>query len=388
MIPATSLQVSGSRFTADYALSGSVDDARARAEAITVEQTIEFPADLIADDDIRAHVIGRIEAFEEVAPERHLATISYAVETSGYEIPQLLNVLFGNCSLIPGVRLERVALPDDLLGHFRGPRFGVAGLRELVGAPTRPLIATATKPQGLPATGLAAMAAKMAEGGLDVIKDDHGLANQPFAPFRERVRATADAVNEVNAHSGRRALYLPSINGPADEIVERAYFAKEAGVGGLLLIPAEVGLDTMRRMAEDDGLGLPIMAHPAFQGAFVVNDSLGIEHGTLFGTLDRLAGADMTVFPGYGGRFSFTQAACRAIVDACAAPMAQMKPIVAAPGGGMTLDRLDELLAFYGRDSMLLIGGNLSRGDLLENARRMRDAVEAWDERHSSVATG
>jgi ribulose-bisphosphate carboxylase large chain len=385
VIPATTLEISGSRFVAVYALAGTPDDARARAEAITVEQTIEFPADLIADDDIRAHVIGRIEAFTEVAPGRCEATISYAIETSGFEIPQLLNVLYGNCSLIPDVRLQHVTLPDDLLARFRGPRFGLRGLRELTGAPTRPLIASATKPQGLPPSGLAAMAARMAEGGLDVIKDDHGLSDQPFAPFRERVRATAEAVAEVNARTGSRALYLPSINGPADEIVERAHFAKDVGAGGLLVIPGEVGLDTLRRLADDDELALPLMAHPAFQGAFVVDARMGIEHGVLFGTLDRLAGADMTVFPGYGGRFSFSQAACRSIVDACSAPLAGLRPIVAAAGGGMTLDRLDELLSFYGRDSMLLIGGNLSRGDLLDNARQLREAVEAWDARHGAA---
>lgn len=385
MIAPVTLAASGSRFRATYHLTGSGAAARERAEAITVEQTIEFPADLIADDDIRHHVIGRIEALRELGPDLHEAVISHAVETTGFELPQLLNVAFGNCSLFPGVRLVALDLPDDLLATWRGPRFGVSGLRELVGAPTRPMIATALKPMGRDAASLARMAATLVEGGLDIVKDDHGLADQPWATFRDRVRAVADAVVGANARTGHRAIYLPSVSGPADHILERARFAKEVGATGLLVIPGLTGLDTMRLLAQDASLAMPIMAHPAFQGSFVVDDRGGIEHGVLFGTLARLAGADLTVFPGYGGRFSFSREACASIVRACDARLGQMRPTSPTPGGGMTLDRLDELLAFYGPQSTLLIGGNLSRGDLRANAERMRHAVETWAERHATA---
>ena len=42
---------------------------------------------------------------------------------------QLLNVIFGNSSIQPGLRVEDVSLPEALLGRFAGPRFGTAGLR-------------------------------------------------------------------------------------------------------------------------------------------------------------------------------------------------------------------------------------------------------------------
>ncbi len=385
MIGPVTLAASGSRFLATYHLAGTETEARERAEAITVEQTIEFPADLIADDDIRRHVIGRIERFAELAPGRHEAVVSYAVEVTGFELPQLLNTAFGNCSLFPGVRLVGLDLPADLLQTWRGPRFGVVGLRELVGARERPMIATALKPMGQDPSMLARMAADLAAGGLDIIKDDHGLADQPWAPFRERVRAVAEAVAEVNHQFGRRAVYLPSVSGPAEQVLERAELARDVGAGGLLVIPGLVGLDTMRRLAGDDRIGLPVMAHPAFQGSFVTDERGGIEHGLLFGTLARLAGADLTVFPGYGGRFSFSRDACASIVRACAAPLGELRRASATPGGGMTLDRLPELLDFYGPDSTLLIGGNLSRGDLRANAARMRAAVEDRAERRDAT---
>lgn len=376
-IPATSIAVSGLRFSATYALSGDVEETRQRAGAIAVEQTIEFPLDLIADDDIRTHVVGRIETIDETGPGRTFAKISYAVETSGSELPQLLNVLFGNASLLPGVRLMSIELPRELLASFRGPRFGNTGLRRLLDAPDRPLVATALKPMGLSSVSLAEMARTLVLAGLDVIKDDHGLANQPFAPYLERVRACAEAVRRANRERGGRSIYVPCINAPAGQVLARARAAQEAGAGGLLVLPGLLGFDTMRALADDDTLGLPIIAHPAFLGSHVVHDEFGVEHGTLFGTIMRLAGADISIFPGYGGRFSFDRAACRSIAGACHAPLGAMAATMPAPAGGITLGRVAEMTGFYGRDMVLLIGGDLHRGDLLDNARRMRSAVEA-----------
>lgn len=372
-IPATNVAVSGERLVATYVLSAAADRARAVAEAITVEQTIEFPLDLVADDDIRRQVVGRIETVDEIGPRATRVDISYAAETIGRELPQLLNVLFGNVSLFPGVRLVDLKLPPDLLSAFRGPRFGVAGLRTALGVRSRPFVASALKPMGLGPEALARIAATLARAGIDIVKDDHGLANQPFAEYRERVRRCAEAVRRANEETGGHCVYLPSLNAPAAELKERVRIALDAGVGGFLVLPGLCGFDTMRALAEETQL--PVMAHPSFLGANVTHDGSGVAHGVLFGTLMRLGGADITIFPGYGGRFTFDRATCRSIADAARAPLGDIRPILPAPAGGTSLERVAELVEFYGPDTVLLIGGDLHRGDLLENARRLRAAV-------------
>ena len=90
-----------------------------------------------------------------------------------------------------------------------GPRYGRAGLREKVGQPVRPLLCGVLKPVGLCVTDLAKLAYSYALGGLDIIKDDQGLANQAFCPFEERVRRCVGAVEKANQQTGRNALYLP-----------------------------------------------------------------------------------------------------------------------------------------------------------------------------------
>jgi ribulose-bisphosphate carboxylase large chain len=373
------LEVSGERFAVVYRLTGDAREAQAKARDICVEQTIEFPPELVDDPDILGQVVGRIESLERGADGAYEASVSYAVETAGAELVQLLNVVFGNTSLQPGVRVQRLELPDALLAQFRGPRFGRDGLRERLGAPDRPLLCTALKPMGLSAKALAERAYGFALGGVDLIKDDHGLADQPFAPFRERVARCAEAVERANRLTGGRSLYLPNVSGPADRIVEHARYAKSVGAGGLLIAPGLVGFDTMRRLAEDDALALPVMCHPALLGSFVTNPEAGISHYALFGQLTRLAGADASIFPSYGGRFAFSRAECRSIAAGTAAPMGHLRPSLPAPGGGMSLESVPDMLATYGRDVIFLIGGALHRRgpDTAENARHFRALAES-----------
>ncbi|MGQ9889199.1 MAG: RuBisCO large subunit C-terminal-like domain-containing protein [Aggregatilineales bacterium] len=363
--------LSGERFRAVYHLTGDKAEARAKAEDITIEQTIEFPADLAPAGDIRDHIIGRIERLRRLKSGRWEAVISYAVETAGPDLAQFLNVIFGNISIKPGIRLMQLDLPPALLARFKGPRFGRAGVRQLVNVHGRPLMCSALKPMGLSSADLADMAYRFALGGLDLIKDDHGLANQPFSPFQARVEQCAAAVARANRETGLNCLYLPNITAPADKIVEYARFARDAGAGGLLICPGIVGFDTMRALADDDSLNLPIMSHPSFYGSMVTSPRSGISHYALYGQLQRLAGADMSVYPNFGGRFAFSVDECRSIVAGTQDAMGHLKPCFPAPGGGMTMEKVPLMNAVYGAEVVYLIGGGLHRHsrDLTANVR-------------------
>ena len=55
-----SLNVSGERFTVIYRPTGNEAEARTKAEDIWIEQTVEFPAELIRDEEIRQPIFGRV----------------------------------------------------------------------------------------------------------------------------------------------------------------------------------------------------------------------------------------------------------------------------------------------------------------------------------------
>ncbi|MDW8292122.1 MAG: RuBisCO large subunit C-terminal-like domain-containing protein [Anaerolineae bacterium] len=374
-----SLPLSGQRFCVTYRIAGAEAEAKARAREICIEQTVEFPEPLIQSTAIREHIIGRVESLQPIGESLYDVVISYAVETAGFELTQLLNVIFGNTSLQPNVRVVDVTLPEAMLRMFHGPRFGQSGLRALLNVPKRPLLCTAIKPMGLSPRALADLTYTLALGGIDVIKDDHGLADQPFARFRERVERCAEAVARANQQTGYRCVYAPNVSSVGMQTLENAHFAKRAGAGALLIAPGLVSFGVMAQIAADDSIGLPILGHPAFLGGFVAHPSAGIEHGVLFGLFMRLGGADATIFPNYGGRFAFSREACLSIAHAARQPLGELKPIFPTPAGGMTLARVPEMRAVYGDDVILLIGGGLHSAspDLLANCRRFREMAES-----------
>jgi ribulose-bisphosphate carboxylase large chain len=363
------------RIYVTYAFVG--EDPKSIADVIRVEQTIEFPFEL-APSWIQEQVVGKIEEITSSDKTSHLITISYNPDTAGGELTQLLNVLWGNASLFPGVKIVDLKLPDSFIANFKGPRFGISGLRSIFKAQTRPLLTTALKPMGSDPATLAEMARTLALAGFDLIKDDHSLANQPWATWRDRVTQVSRAVKEANEITGGNSAYAPSLNLPFDQVKDAAYLAKELGAGALLILPGITGFDSLRVIAADDSLALPIQGHPSMLGSLVTSKQEGIAHGIVFGTLMRLAGADISIFPNMGGRFSFSQEQCMDIADKSRDGLGRLKTNWIAPAGGMTLERIPEMINMYGKDTALLIGGALSRGSLADNAARMSEMVRAY----------
>lgn len=377
------LNTSGERFSVIYRLLGDKERAYAMAKDICLEQTVEFPGDLVPLA-ITEQIVGRIESFEQLDAGIYLTRISYPVESAGSEFVQLLNVIFGNISIKPGIRVEELQLPDGILKYFKGPRFGRKGLRELLQVEERPILFTALKPMGLSSKELANLAYQFALGGIDIIKDDHGLANQEFSRYSERVKLCTDAVNRANEETGYNCIYVPNVTASFSAVKKRAEIAKAYGAGGLLIAPGLTGLDAMKEISEDDNIGLPIFAHPAFQGSYVLSDS-GISHRVLFGQFPRLAGADASIYPNFGGRFSFSEQECLNIVRGTESPMGHLKDIFPSPGGGMSLTSIPNSLRVYGNEVVFLIGGGLFKGEgnLIQNCRRFRELVEGAEEQVS-----
>jgi len=377
--PNPPVRFSGERFQVLYTLSGyAAQDAEDMARFICVEDTIEFPHELVAPGEFHDLMVGQVESFDEVSSGRYQVWISYAVETTGFEIPQLLNVIYGNITFIPGIRVEKLDLSPAILSAFKGPRFGREGIRDKLQVKSRPMISTALKPMGLSPGQMAEMAYKCALGGIDIIKDDHGLSDQEYCPYRERIPRCADAVRKANQETGFRSLYFPVVNGRMEEFWEKAKFAKESGADGVMLMPAFCGFDTARSLAEDDSLGLAIMYHPGFLGTYRRSQEFGIAPYVLNGQLPRLIGADITIFPHYAGRFAPPEEECRQAMEATLDPMGTYKPILPSPAGGVKPEFVKDMAAFYGSDVICLAAGNLHRlgPDLIENSRIFRKEAE------------
>ncbi len=340
----------------------------ARAESIAVEQSIEMPLSAVREQRVLDDYVGRVESVTPLAPGLHCVKIALSAGTLCDDPGQLMNMLFGNTSLQPDVELVDVELGPAVMAAFPGPRFGIAGLRQLTGASGRTLTCSALKPQGSSPARLAAIARSLALAGIDIIKDDHGIADQAYAPFAERVKAVQAAVAGANRETGGRTLYAPSLSGGPSRLAAQAAVLRDEGAGLALIAPMIVGLPAFAELVAT--LGVPVLAHPALGGAARIAPPL------LIGRLFRLFGADAVIYPNHGGRFSYTPQTCRDIAAAARGAWGHVRPALPVPAGGMSLERVPEMLDFYGKDTALLIGGGLlAAKDALQD--RARDFVTA-----------
>jgi ribulose-bisphosphate carboxylase large chain len=340
----------------------SIDE---RARAIAVEQSVEMPVAAITDDYVRREIIGRVTAIAEVSSGLFAVEIALAGATVAHDAGQLINMLFGNTSLHADVLLADVELPPDLVTSFAGPRHGLSGVRQRVGAQKRALTCSALKPQGLPAAKLAELARRFAEGGIDYIKDDHGLADQAFSPFAARVDAIAAALADVARQSGHAVRYVPSLSGDLDDMRNQIAVAREAGIDTVMAAPMIMGFANFHRLVRENP-DIAFFAHPTMAGT-------AIAPPLLLGKLFRMLGADAVIFPNHGGRFGYSRETCSHLATTARADWHGLRPSVPVPAGGMTRDRVGEMLDFYGVDIMLLIGGAL-----LEAGERLAEATQAF----------
>ena len=359
------------RIEVTYRVAVGRDRIAAVAADIAIEQSVELPLAAVHDRRVLDEVVGEVRSITEVAEGLHQVVIGLAIETLSGDVAQGMNMLFGNTSLHEHVQLFDVDFPAVVARDWPGPRFGLAGIRALTGVEGRALTCAALKPQGLPVDQLAAMCRTLARAGVDVIKDDHGLANQAQAPFVARVQACQRAVEAVRRETGSRVQYVPNLIGSPRALVEQAHGAAEEGCGMVMMAPALVGLPMFAQMVAEH-LRVPVLAHPSMGGAARIAPPL------LFGKLYRLLGADAVIFVNYGGRFGYSRDTSMAIAEHARAHWPGVHAALPVPAGGMTVERVPALLADYGPDTMLLLGGSLlvAGEALFERARAFVSMVQ------------
>lgn len=355
------------------------EEINPKVEDICLEQSVELPLQVLSESLVDK-IVGEKVSQEQVARDTYIVKISWPIKNIGGEISNFINILYGNISLQPGIRVTDAdwsSLGGELFG---GPAFGIEKLRTRFDIPVRAISSTAIKPLGKSPDELAELCYSFAKGGIDIIKDDHGLANQEYAPFTDRVKACVKAVEKASEATGRKSCYFPNITALASDAVERYEEAAELGADGVLLCPHISGLETMHQLARME-IELPVMAHPAFSGSLVTTPEKGLTPDFLYGQLWRALGADFVIYPNTGGRFSFTLEECQAINKAARISDVPFERSFPVPAGGLKIDNIAHWLETYGPDTVFLIGGSLYKHpDGIEKASRELKAIIAQNQ--------
>ncbi len=308
-------------------------------------------------------------------------TIAHPHGNFGPRIPNLLSAVCGEGVFfapgIPLIRLEDIRFPASFLAEFDGPRFGVQGLRERLHAFDRPIFFGVIKPNiGLPADAFAELGYESWKGGLDIAKDDEMLADVPWCPLEDRASLLGAARRRAEEETGVPKIYLANITDEVDRLVALHDLAVRHGANALLLNTMPVGLSGVRMLRRH--ATVPLVAHFPFIAAFSRLPGYGI-HSRVITRLQRLAGFDVIIMPGFGSRMFTPEHEVLENVRACLEPMGNIKPSLPAPGGSDSAATLESVHRRLGTVDFGFVPGRGVFGHPMGPAAGAASIRQAWD---------
>ena len=248
--------------------------------------------------------------------------VSWSTENFGPNLPVLVSTIQGNLyelSQFSGLKLMDVELPESFAKHFRGPKFGVAGCRELTKVHHRPLIGTIIKPSiGLTPEQTANLVQTLVDAGIDFIKDDELMSDPPHSLFDARVDAVMRVINAHAERTGKKVMYAFNLSGELDAM--QRHYEKVVRSGGTCAMISlnSVGLAGAKKICD---LGaLAIHGHRNGWGALNRHPWLGIEFPA-YQKLWRLAGVDQIHVNGIANKFWESDDSVVRSIESCLKPL-------------------------------------------------------------------
>ncbi len=301
-------------------------------------------------------------------------------------MPQILSSVAGNIfgmKAIKSLRLMDIEFPRSIVRSFRGPQFGIKGIRKLLGVKKRPLLGTIVKPKiGLHPKQHAKVAYEAWVGGLDIVKDDENLTSQTFNKFEKRIAETLKMREKAEKETGEVKIYMPNITAETSTMIERAKYVADHGGRYVMVDVFTVGfaaLQTIREVTED--LGLVIHAHRAMHAAITRNKDQGMTMYA-FAKIFRLIGVDQLHTGTVVGKMEGDKKEIQAIDNMLRSKWYNIKTTFPVASGGLHPGLVHKLLNLLGTDLIVQAGGGVHGHPegTRAGAKAMRQAVESYME--------
>ncbi len=310
-------------------------------------------------------------------------------------MPQILSSIAGNIfgmNVINNLRLEDISFPKKIVGSFKGPAFGIKGIRKMLKIKNRPLLGTIIKPKvGLNAKEHAGVAREAWIGGCDIVKDDENLTDQIFNRFKDRVVETLEARDKAENLTGEKKIYMPNITAETEKMIERAEYIKDLGGEYIMIDILTTGWSAVQTIRDLD-LGLVIHAHRAGHAALTRNKKHGISMLTV-AKIARLIGVDQLHIGTAVGKMEGSAAEVREIEGEIEDMIIQpnkkqhvleqrwhnIKPVFPVCSGGLHPGLVPELIKIMGKNIIIQMGGGIHGHDMgtMKGAAAARQAIDA-----------
>jgi 2,3-diketo-5-methylthiopentyl-1-phosphate enolase len=368
---------------ATYLIKDIKGNPQKKAEDIALGLTIGSWTDLpeLEQNQLRKHK-GKVVSIEEVVGAEGEAIIKIAYPSINFssDLPAILTTVFGKISLDGKVKLVDLDFPEVLKKSFPGPRFGVKGIREKLNVYNRPLLMSIFKGViGRNIDYLSSQLSSQALGGVDLVKDDEILFENPLTPMEKRIEIGKAVLTASFEKTGNKTLYAVNLTGRTSQLRDKARKAAELGVDLLLFNVHAYGLDVLQELREDNEIGLPLMAHPAVSGAFLSSSDYGFSHSLILGKLLRYAGADLSLFPSPYGSVALEKETTLAIKRELLREDDHFYSSFPVPSAGIHPGLVPLLVNDFGIDAVINAGGGVfgHPDGAIAGGKAFRQAIDA-----------
>jgi len=327
-----------------------------------------------------------------------IAYISYPLTLfEKNSIPNILSSVVGNVfgfKAVSALRIEDMKIPLQLVNSFPGPKFGIAGVRKILGVKDRPMTGSTAKPKlGNSPKEHAYIAYNTLRGGIDTVKDDENLNSQSWSNFYKRADETLKAVNKAEKETGESKGWWANVTaGDTEEMLRRCNYIAKKGGKFVMIDYLTVGFAATASLRKRAGeLGLALHCHRAMHAVIDRQPNHGVEFKVL-AKWARLTGVDhLHTGTGVGKlegefqdlkdrcnllRMSYTPKAGGLHFDQ---PWGKLKTVVPVASGGLHPGHVWKVYETYGNDAFFLFGGGTHGhpGGSYAGAKAVRAAVEA-----------
>lgn len=286
--------------------------------------------------------------------------IAYPDINFSRDIPALLVTVFGKLSMDGRIKLLDLDVSESFASAFPGPKFGLQGVRDLIDVHDRPLLMSIFKSVvGHDLSNLREQFYKQALGGVDLIKDDEILFENPLTPLEKRVETCMEAARKAQEETGQKLLYAVNLTGPTSQLAANARKAIAAGANAILFNVLAYGYDALHELSSNPEINVPIAAHPALAGAIYPSPHYGMSASLLLGKLMRLAGADLVLFPSPYGSVVMPKEENLAVKDALIKPLHGLRTSFPVPSAGIHPGLVPLILKDFGTDVVVNAGGGI-----------------------------
>lgn len=234
--------------------------------------------------------------------------IAFYDEIYKESIEGMLNTILGevhHIADVPLVRVEDIRFCKDLPSYLKGPKFGLSGIRKILGVYHRPLLIAPVKPSmGLKTEYFRKLASEAWKGGADIVKDDELHFYSDEKMFFNHIKLIMEEKRKIEDQTGEKKIYICNVLSSIEDLNKRLHIASMLDVDGVMVCPGIQGFGILQ-FVMDNYNGI-IVSHNSGLTISSRFDKFGISF-PLISKIQRMSGADIIITPSPWGTFTINE---------------------------------------------------------------------------------